>query len=106
MTSEPPPGKRHGSPLTERRLQKHFKLMDLRWGGVGQWMGTVHIITLQHFSSPLSSTLAARTHHILLSYHGSAAECAMTDMALMGTPGQSSALHRTGEPFISPHTSV
>lgn len=30
MTSEPPPEKRHGSPLTEWRLQNHFKLMDLR----------------------------------------------------------------------------
>lgn len=30
MTSEAPPEKRHSGPLTEWRLQNHFKLMDLR----------------------------------------------------------------------------
>lgn len=82
----PPLGKDMAAPLIERRLQQHFKLLDLRSG-----RGTVHIITLQHFSGPLSSTLAPRTHRIPLSYQRPAAECAMTDMVLRGTPGQSCA---------------
>lgn len=107
MTSEtptpptPPWEKTLVTPLTERRLQEHFKLLDLRSG-----RGTVHLITLQHFSSPLSSTLAPRTHRIPLSYQHSAVECAMTDMALLGTPGQSCAPQDRQTPFISAHTSL
>ena len=89
MTPEPPPQKRHGSPLTEWGLQNHFKLMDLRDCPHNYITAFQQAFELHPYSS-------GTPQHFI---HGSTVECAMTDMALLGALNKVE-LHGTGDPLI------